>query len=275
MPNKPTANGFNNGKLCPINEIRIPVDNLAIARAYAVYEFFKIIGGKAFYLERHLDRLFNSLKLLNFNIAYTRKELEDIIIQLVKENGTGNFQMKIYAIPMNLAFDQCPSNIYIIPCQDPPFSPDIYLKGANLLMKEYCRFIPKAKSTNYIASVFWQAEMDEMNAVDVLYYKDDAVLESSRGNIFIVKGNQVFTSSENILHGITRSIVLDLMDASGISYTIRTIGRNELTEADEVFITSTTKLIMPIVKINHLTIGKGIPGPVSTQISNMYLNLLV
>jgi branched-chain amino acid aminotransferase len=267
--------GFNNIELCPVDQISIPVDNLAIGRAYAAYEFFKIIRGNAFYLDRHLDRFFNSLDILKINIAYTRKELEHIIVKVIRANGDGDFQMKMYAIPLDPELPQRTSNIYILPCMSPSFDEEFYRNGTNLLMKEYCRFAPEAKSTNYIASVFWKAEMDKMNAIDVLYHKDNQVLENSRGNIFIVKNGKVYTPSENILKGITRGIVIDLMYQAGISYTEQTISKNELPIADEIFITSTTKLVMPIVKINFDTIGKGIPGPITQQISKMYLNLLV
>jgi branched-subunit amino acid aminotransferase/4-amino-4-deoxychorismate lyase len=257
-----------------VNEILVPLDNLAIGRAYAAYEFFKIIKGKAFYLDRHLDRFFTSLNILKINIKYSRPKLEKIIKDLIVKNQSGNFQMKIYAIPSNYSKDMMDAGLYIIPSKIPSFDEDIYQYGSNLLMKEYFRFLPEAKSTNYIASVFWQAEMDELKAVDVLYYHDDMVLECSRGNIFIIKNGKVYTPCENILKGITRSIVIDLMKKYKIPFSVQSISKNELVGADEVFITSTTKLIMPIVKIYNFVIGKGTPGPVTARILELYLNLL-
>jgi len=266
--------GFNNGKYCPLKELMIPIDNLAIGRSYAAYEFFKIIKGNAFYLNRHLDRFFNSINKLKLHINYTKKEIEYIVNQLIVKNSCSDFQMEVYAIPMNLKNDPFNSNLFILPCIRPAFDIEIYESGANLLMKEYLRFLPEAKSTNYIASVFWEAEIKEMNAVDVLYYHDDVVLECSRGNIFVVKNGKVFTPDEEILRGVTRSIVIDLMSNSGIHYSLQPITKVELLAADEVFISSTNKLIMPIVKINNFEIGKGIPGPITERISELYMKLL-
>jgi len=274
MPSGQINCGFDNGQFVPVNEILLPVDNLAIGRAYAAYEFLKINNGKAFYLDRHLDRFFNSLEILKLKVKFSKHGLESIIDELVIKNTSKNFQVKVFAIPFNLNYSSDYANLYMIPCEIPSFDIGIYKNGTNLLMKEYCRFLPEAKSTNYIASIFWQSEMEEIKAVDVLYYQDNEVLESSRGNIFMVKNGIVFTPERNILKGITRSIVIDIMDKYKIPFSVQPIDKNFLLSAKEVFITSTTKLIMPIIKINENVIGSGIPGLVTGIISKYYNNLL-
>jgi branched-subunit amino acid aminotransferase/4-amino-4-deoxychorismate lyase len=266
--------GFNNGIYSKVSEINVPIDNLAIGRAYAAYEFFRVNKGKPFYLDRHLDRFFNSLKSLKYGIVYSRDDLKEIVDQLIVKNQSINYFLKIYAIPQNVANPSKPAWLYIIPAELTPFNNKMYQNGTSLLMKEYSRFLPEAKSNNYIASVFWQTEIEAIQAVDVLFVYNNQVFESSRGNIFIVKNGKVYTPDENILKGVTRSIVIDLMDEENIPYSIQAVSTNELLDANEVFLTSTTKLIMPIIKINDITIGSGLPGSVTGIISKMYNGLL-
>jgi branched-chain amino acid aminotransferase len=265
--------GFNNGKITDLDEITISVDNLAMGRAYAVYEFFRINNGIPFYLERHLDRFFRSLQILHFEIAYNRTELQDIVKQLININQCRNFFIRMYAIPDYMGM-KSPSKLFLLPQEMPGFPEEHYQIGSVLLMREYTRFLPDAKSTNYIASVFWKPEMDAIGAIDVLFFNNGHILESSRGNIFIVKNGNVFTPGENILKGITRSIVLDLMKEIKIPYSVEKISMENLFNADEVFITSTTKLVMPIVKIEDRIIDGGSPGKVSKLILKAYQNLL-
>jgi branched-chain amino acid aminotransferase len=266
--------GFNNGDYCLISDIRIPLENLAIGRSYAGFDFFRINKGNAFYLDRHLARLFNTIKLLKLKIDFSEEEIKDAINQLIVKNNISNFFMKIYVIPQNSSEIPISSDLYIIPCEMPEFSNRIYENGTNLLMKEYSRFLPEAKSTNYIASIFWQEEISAIQAVDVLFYQNSLVLECSRGNVFMVKDGKVYTPAENILKGITRSIVIDLLREENIPLYLNSISIEELLKADEVFISSTTKMIIPIVKINTNTIGNGKPGNIAKRISELFLNLL-
>ena len=252
----------------------ISPDSPAIERSYSVYEFFRIHNGHPFYFERHMDRLFRSLEILLLNIKFDRKELQEIIYKLIEKNGMMNFYIKIYAIPQDLSNLDSPSDFFILPCQIDDYDEDIYKKGAGLLMKEYCRFLPEAKSTNYIASVYWQKEMKSINAVDVLFYQDNTILECSRGNIFIIKNGKVSTPAENILKGISRSIVFDLMKQNSIPFDTRNISTEELFEADEAWISSTTKLIIPVVKINDKLIANGKPGQMTKKVLHLFKNLL-
>jgi branched-subunit amino acid aminotransferase/4-amino-4-deoxychorismate lyase len=267
--------GFSNGIYSKVSEIKVPIENLAIGRGYAAYEFFRINNGKPFYLDRHLERFFNSLNYLKFGIEYSRDNVIDIVNQIITLNEIPNFYLKIYAIPQNTLSHSIAAWFYIVPAQIPLFDNGIYLNGGSLIMKEYQRFLPEAKSNNYIASVFWQSEMDEVKAIDVLFIWNNQVFESSRGNIFIVKQGIIYTPAKNILKGITRSIVLDLLQKYNMPYEIKDISVDELFNADEVFLTSTVKRIMPIVKISNKIIKDGKPGIISLRISEMYNNLFL
>jgi branched-subunit amino acid aminotransferase/4-amino-4-deoxychorismate lyase len=110
-------------------------------------------------------------------------------------------------------------------------------------------------------------KMKKEGAIDVLYYDRNEVRETSRANVFMVKDNQVFTPVEKILKGITRKRVLGL--SSPWPVTTKSISKEELMAADEVFITSTTKSIMPITHIDNIMIGNGEVGLITTQLSQL------
>lgn len=266
--------GFKNGQFCALKEITIKVDAIGPGRAYAVYEFCRVHKGRVFYGDRHLDRFFHSILLMKLNIGYSRENLESIIEEIIEKNKALDFFLKIYAFPEIMIRKDTLTPLYILPVEIPPFPDEIYQTGATLIMKDYLRFLPEAKSTNYTASVFWQHEMDKTGAIDVLYKHKNRILECSRGNIFVVKDGTLITPEQNILKGITRSIVMDIFRSEGLPFHTRQIKTNELMSADEIFITSTTKLVMPVVRINKHTVNGGKPGPLSLKISEKYKDLL-
>ncbi len=264
---------FHNGIFEHISKIRVPVDSLIANRAYGAYEFLRINHSIPFYLDRHLERFFKTLDILRLSVQFQRVEIEQIIHGIIQKNGISDFYIKLFAVPESSNKAVNPSELFIIPCQFPDYPGEMYQNGANLILKEYSRFLPEAKTTNYVASVYWQHEMDEKQAIDVLYFAGDEVFETSRGNLFLVKGNEIYTPDKNILKGITRSIVMDLASEENPVKELAISVRN-LFWADEIFITSTTKKIMPIVKIKNATIGDSLVGPVSKKILSLYNNKL-
>jgi branched-chain amino acid aminotransferase len=260
---------FNNGTFENISKIHVPVDSLTVNRAYAAYEFLRINNSKPFYLDRHLDRFFKTLELMRFSISFQRIEIEQIISELIMKNGASDFYLKLFAIAETSNKAVNTASLFITPFQFHDYPDEMYQNGANLIMKEYSRFLPEAKTTNYVASAYWQYEMDEKQAIDVLYFTGNEVFETSRGNLFIVKGNNIFTPDKNILKGITRSIVFDLVkELNPIKE--QAISVRDLFWADEIFITSTTKKIMPVININNAEISNGKVGIVSIKILELY-----
>ena len=100
-------------------------------------------------------------------------------------------------------------------------------------------------------------------------------METTKSNIFIVRNNHVFTPGANVLKGITRSIVIDILHEKQISFSEKEVSTEELFSSDEVFITSTTKGVAPIVKIDGQPIGDGNVGPVSKMLIEEYKKLLL
>ncbi|PKP09627.1 MAG: hypothetical protein CVU09_10010 [Bacteroidetes bacterium HGW-Bacteroidetes-4] len=256
---------FINGIFDYDSHLNFPVHSLAVNRGYAAYEFFEVLSGKPLFIERHLARFRNTLQLMRLTTAFT-DQLEDIIQELLAKNQIKNAFIKILALPQQSTGSEIQSDLFIFPVNFTAFPESAYTQGIPLLMKEYQRFLPEAKSTDYLASEYYKKEMVEIGAVDVLYYSGNLLRETSRGNVFLVIDGVVFTPASLILSGITRSVVIELIYELKLLLKITDVSVAMLSDAQEVFITSTTKRVMPIVSINGKPVGTGVSGIFTTRL---------
>ena len=263
--------GFNNGSYSPVKDITIRADSLAVNRGFGAYDFFSVINGKPFYLNRHLNRFIRTLELLKFENEHLN-HLERIVHNIIELNDlTKPYGIKLFALPTEENNPPLNCDLYFFPTPLIEFTENDYLKGCSLILREYKRFIPEAKSTNYLASQYYKTEMDKINAVDVLYHDKDFVRETSRGNLFLVKNNVIYTAKNEVLKGISQSVLFDIMNKESISFKIKDLSVERLKDADEVFVSSSTKLVLPIVNIDEEKIGNGTPGKLSKQLLKLFL----
>lgn len=144
-------------------------------------------------------------------------------------------------------------------------------KGISIILHEYMRDLPEIKSTNYLMAIWLRDKVKQQKADEVLYVKDNVALEFPRANVFAVtKAGTVVTPEENVLNGITRMMVLQLAEKK---YTVekRPLTVEELYNAAEVFLTSTTRRILPVLKINDQIISEGKPGAITLNLYNSFL----
>ena len=141
--------------------------------------------------------------------------------------------------------------------------------GIRLASHEYQREFSQIKSINYLAALMLQDKIRQAEADDALYFSGNEIREATRSNFFIIKDKTVITPHEQILHGITRKKALEL---SRMHYKVeeRTVLWNEIQEADECFLTGTTKKITPVVRIDDRIIADGKPGPVTRDLMKIF-----
>lgn len=258
-----------NGEIKENAQMFLHASDLSIHRAYAVFDYFKLEGGKNLWIDWYLDRFYNSANLAHILIEYTREELKSFIDQLVDKNENHNGGIKIIA---TAGYSEdgysklAKSNLLIF---NPIFQladPDIYRLGANLITDKFRRPMPEIKSTFYMRSAILAEQMKFFNAVDVLFYDEDGVYETSRCNIYFVIEDCIVTPAQNILKGITRQRLLAMTD---LKYSIveRSMFIEELKTASEVFISSSSKGIFPIVNIDGNEVGNGLVGPVAKYLA--------
>ena len=136
-------------------------------------------------------------------------------------------------------------------------------------MREHGRQFMSYKTTNYIQAVLLQKERKEAGALEILYSFGGRVLECSTSNFFIVKNGRLITPKDDILLGITRKVTIDLARPS-IKIEERPLGIEETFAADEAFLTSSFKEIVPVVAIDGKKIGGGKVGPITKKLMGSF-----
>jgi branched-chain amino acid aminotransferase len=146
-----------------------------------------------------------------------------------------------------------------------------YSEGAKIITVEIERFIPLAKSTNYLSAVYALQLAKEQQAIEAVYVdRANRILEGTTTNFFYFKGDTLITPAEgSILPGITRSVILELAK-DRFEVQARDIDFSELGGMEEVFITASNKEVVPIIKINDQPIGNGTPGPKTRTIMKLF-----
>ena len=193
-------------------------------------------------------------------MPYSREELRTIISELIAKNDLeqGGIRMVLTGGVSENHFSPSTGTLFMFGEELSFPSEEKYQHGVKLLSVEYVRAIADIKTTNYTLPVWHSMQWKEQGAEDVLYHWDGMVSESSRSNFFIVKDGVIHTPNQHILMGITRKHLL----AVAGEVQIRPISLKEVWEADEAFISATTKIILPVTQIDDRKVGAGKVGKV-------------
>jgi branched-subunit amino acid aminotransferase/4-amino-4-deoxychorismate lyase len=224
-----------------------------------IYEAILVRNNHAWNLDAHLERLESSAKQVGAKIPPNLKEQ---ILEVIKNN---NLSSESY---IRVDIEDNEAKIKQVPYTRPK-SP------GRVITFDGTRPNPTAKISNLITSNLARQKAKDLNADDALLVdKDNFVLEGATSNIFILYKNELITSTQGALKGTTQKVILDLAKKLNINTKIRKIRLIEILAADEMFITSALKLILPITKVDETVIGSGKIGLVTQQLSGE-LNKLV
>lgn len=259
------------------HEAVISINDVAVLRGYSAFEALRTYNRRPFHLDKHLTRLYRSAELIELEIPWSRETLEAIIREVIERNP-----YRHAAIRMLVTGGE--SEDSILPTGEPTLAVLIsalgerdmerFAQGYRLITTRLQRTEPDAKTTSYLVAIRALKDAARRNASDALYVNEQGhVLEATRSNFFIFRGDALITPEAGILKGITRNIVLDLaMERFPIEE--RPILLDELALADEAFITSSSKEIMPVVQINDLKIGKGLPGRRTYELEQRFIEMI-
>lgn len=278
-----------NGKIINHEKALIPFTSHALHYGTGVFEgirSYETYNGKVavFRLEDHLDRFFNSAKILNIKIPFSKKVLEQAIKRVLIVNKLKNSYIRPIAFYGSQHFLLYLKNLLVeVGIFAVPFEGS-YLKGSGVkvLISKYKRLPPfsaelQAKLCGYyvnsvIATI--EAHNKKFDEALLLDYRG-FVAEGVGENIFIVKNKKVFTPKEKyVLPGITRKTCIELLKDLGYKVQEKDISQKELLQADEVFFTGTACEIMPVLKINNKKINKGKVGQITEKILSFYKDVV-
>jgi branched-chain amino acid aminotransferase len=254
-----------NGKIMPVGKIKLSPYDLGVLRGYGVFDVMCTKNGKPLHLPDHWKRLVNSARELQLKIPVSRKEFENVVKKLIRLNGYSESTIRTVLTGgiSSDAFSIGRETFYIMIEKFKPLSNEIFQKGAKVMTLEYQRHHPRAKITNYVMAIKNLKRKKQLGALEIIYIKNGKALEASTSNFFIVKKKKLITPVEDILHGITRKIVIDLAKKQKIPVIQRKVTAKEMLSSDEIFLSASNKDIVPIIQVDNKKIGSGKPGPVT------------
>lgn len=250
-----------NGEIMPYEMVSLKINDLAILRGYGMFDYFRTYQGKPFKWDWYWERFSNSAAKMGLDLPMSQAQTADVLTELYQLSRQPDVAFRFVATggysPDSVAM--ATPNFAILVENLPKDNPQAYKNGLKVIPYEFVRFMPEVKTTNYFQMVLMAKELKAQNAQDLLFHQRGEISELTRSNFFIFKGDTLITSGTNILHGITRRVMLELAK-SHFKVEIRPLMMAELETASEAFTTSTTKWAMPVTQVGDLTIGNGKPG---------------
>ena len=265
------------GTFLPLQEGTISIQNLALTRGYSVFEFLRTYNHIPFMLDEHIDRLKRSLDDFGLDSTTPLKKLPEILTELITktspEKGEDLF-IKIIAVPTESTNGLTPSSndadLLIHTLSATIYPEEFYTSGVKTSTIKHHRFLPTCKYTSYVPGAIALKKALQSNIQEVLYINEnDEILEGCTTNFFAFINDQLITPSSDILEGVTRKAVLEIIK-NEFEVEERSLSLEELEECEEAFITSTTKEIMPVRLVDHIQIGDGHVGPRTKRLIGLF-----
>jgi len=279
------------GQMVPWRDARVHVLTHTLHYGLGVFEGVRAYetdqGPAIFRLQQHTNRLFNSAKILNMKIPFTKEEVNQAQIASVRDNGLNSAYLRPMAFfgaeGMGLRADSLKTHLIVAAWNWGAYMGEESLnRGIKVRTSSYTRHhvnitMTKAKANgNYINSMLALQEAISGGADEALLLDSEGfVSEGSGENFFMVKDNVIYTPElTNCLDGITRATVMQLAEEFGYKMVAKRITRDEVYVADEAFFTGTAAEVTPIRELDDREIGQGSRGPVTERLQTAYFDIV-
>jgi branched-chain amino acid aminotransferase len=273
-----------NGRIAPAHEAAIPVYDHGFLYGEGVYETLRTYNKVPFLYDRHMRRLRASAKRIALDVpfdddtlaAWIRQtmaeagEMAEAYIRILLTRGIGELSYDTNATPT-------PSLVVIVkPLDEPPArvaAEGIRISLVSIMRNHPASVNPIVKSNNLLNNALAMQEANRRGGEEGLMcnYRGE-LAECSQANFFMVRAGVALTpkSASGLLEGITRAFVFEVGRTLGIDVCDDVLYPNDIDTADEAFITSTTREISPVVRIDKRVIGDGRPGPITLKLLDGY-----
>ena len=278
-----TRTVYVNGEYLPENEATVSIFDRGFLMADGVYEVTTVLDGKLIDFDGHAVRLQRSLDELEMQAACSKDELLEIHRQLVERNGIveglvylqvtrGSDGDRDFVFPSG---DTKPTIVLFT--QNKPGLADnpAAKKGAKIISIEDIRWGRRdIKTVQLLYPSMGKMMAKKAGCDDAWLVEDGYVTEGTSNNAYFVKNGKIVTRplSSDILHGITRKAVLRMAAEAQMEIEERLFTIDEAKEADEAFVTSASAFVMPVVEIDGVALGDGVPGPIAKRLREIYLD---
>lgn len=265
-----------NGSFLPLEEACVPVTDRGFLFGDGVYEVIPAYGGRLFRWPHHLQRLQNSLDGIRLVNPLSSSEWETVLNELLRRNRDAASEHNDQAVYLQVTRGSAPRRDHCFPettvptayaASNPIPAPDpaIAQNGVAAVTLDDIRWQRcDIKAITLLSNVLLRQEALDQGAAEAILVRDGKAIEGTSSNIFVVSGDTLVTppKSAHMLPGITRDLVLELADRHGIAHAETDISVDTLAHASEIWITSSTREIVPVTQLNSSAVGDGSPGPV-------------
>ena len=265
---------YYNGRFGKKEDISIPLSDRSIFFGDAIYDAAIGVYDRILWEEDHIDRFLANASRLDFkhnlNKKYLSSLLREIAVKSMIECYFIYFQLSRNSITRCHCAKGCGTNLLITidPIEIKPNNPPLKLITVNDDRYNFCDI----KTVNLLPAVISMTNANESNCDEAVFIKDGIVTECSKSNIFILNQGRIAThpKSNRILPGIARDHLLKICKQNGLEFEERKFTYDELIYADEILVTSTTKLCQPAGEINNISVGGKSPALANQLCSQMY-----
>jgi branched-chain amino acid aminotransferase len=274
------------GKFVPAEEGSVSVFDHGFLYGDGVFEGIAVYRSKAFRLAQHIARLFDSARAIGLEVPLTVEQLEAAIQETIRKNNIIHGYVRPIITrgrgALGLNPDHCPKpTVVLIPQRAEDYPIMQTRKPRRAITSSFRRNPPfsipaSAKTLNYLNNILAKQQANAAGVDEAIMLDwTDQISEGTGSNVFMVRGNRVYTPSlhGSVLPGITRMVILEICKEHGITVSESDFTLEALYSADEAFLTSTSLGIQPLVEVDGRKIGSGEEGP-KTRRLRMYFDKL-
>lgn len=260
------------------DSLQFPIEERALQFGDGIYEVIRIYNGTYYLIDEHIDRLFRSSEAIKIKLSQSKEEMKELLLELLKRNNiTGDsklyMQVSRGSAPRDHVFPKdVEPNVYAY-TQSLPRNLETLKNGVSVITHRDVRWENcYIKSLNLLPNVLAKQEAKEQNCYEAILHREGRVTECSASNVYLVKNGTIYThpTTNNILHGCVRMAIERFVDELNIPFIEESFTIDDLFEADELFLSSSTSEITPIIRVDGKLVQDGKPGEITRELQVAY-----
>ncbi len=268
-----------NGEFVPLEDAKISVLDRGFLFADGVYEVIPAYGGYLLRLDEHLQRLQNSLDAIRLENPMSNDQWRELLEKLLEENPSEDQSIYLQvtrgvAAKRNHGFpDEVTQTVFAMVSELPHVDKEELRPGVSAITLDDIRWKScDIKSVSLLGNILLRQQAHDRGAAEAILVNEGKVTEGAASNVFIVKNAVIITPPTGpcLLPGITRDLILELAEQHKMPFEVRDVDEKELDEAEEIWLTSSTKEILPVVELDGKSVENGQAGPIWEKMIDIY-----
>ena len=264
-----------NGEFKPIEEASVSVLDRGFTFGDGVYEVIPIFNRKIFRFSEHIMRLENSLREIYMSNPLKENEWRDIFNKLIDslEQANQSIYLQITRGVSRRDHDISIADKPTVFAMSRPLETNNFSSGIKAITHEDIRWqLCNIKATTLLPSILLRHKAKEQEAREAILIRDKYVTEGAASNVFVCTDDKILTPARtsHVLSGITRDLIVEILMHNDLPIVEGSISESKLLSAGEIWVTSSTWEIVPVVELDDKLVGNGKPGPLWKQANKLY-----